>query len=375
MLSHVVSTPLDWVWVASGVHPAGANASGAVTFAGLVEGDHVNLVAATAPTSFAQASVGNLGLFRVVRVAAGEVFGAGGTVWIENPDAVAETAEVAIRGLAYDSLLPGDRVSVSHAGWGADNAGEWVVSAVGTGAGTTTPQFVTTGRFRVSVAERQPVPVTSPAAALGTNAALTTVREGAASRMTKRVVALSPNADPGFADVRLDTAAGSRLLSAANETVLFAADRLGFPTGEVPGHDAYQQGAGLVGEVNRIVYGDPTDEETYPGVVAEGASVIVSGPTVRRIAVSLLVSALTRFARADVAARVRSAVAAVVNRAGVGESIPLSAIVTAAGRVQGVSAVTVLSPRYDATNAVIAVSATEKPRVLDLEADVSVSFA
>jgi hypothetical protein len=353
--------------------PPGVNTNGVVTFAGLLEGDYVRLAAAAAPTSYAQGSVANQGIFRVVRVAAGDVFGAGGTVWIENTDAVAETAEFRVQGLAYDSVLPGDVISIGHDVWNHANRGDWVVELVGAAAGTTAP-YVTTTVLKVGTATRTPAPV-SGAPALGTaGAAATLVAEGTPGKLLKRVVALSPNAAAGYVDVRLDSAAGSRLLAASLGTVLYGMDRLAFPTGVRPGHDGYRASVGLVGAVNRVLYGDPTDPATYPGVVAEGAVVLVGGPTVRRVGVSLLIRALTTFQRSDVAARVRAAVAAVINRAGAGESIAISAIVAAAKAVQGVSSVTVLAPTYDASHDRVEVAATEKARVLDPERDVTISF-
>ena len=66
-----------------------------------------------------------------------------------------------------------------------------------------------------------------------------------------------------------------------------ALDKLSFPTGLYSGVDGYAFSTGLIGEANRVVYGDPDDEATYPGMAAAGATVLTSGPLVKRIKLAL----------------------------------------------------------------------------------------
>ena len=73
--------------------------------------------------------------------------------------------------------------------------------------------------------------------------------------------------------------------------------------------------------------------------------------------------------------RVRSAVATVVNQTGQGTPVALSAIITAAQKVVGVIAATILSPAYNATSDLIPVQPYEKPLVLDLDQDIQISFS
>jgi uncharacterized phage protein gp47/JayE len=77
----------------------------------------------------------------------------------------------------------------------------------------------------------------------------------------------------------------------------------------------------------------------------------------------------------DIASRVRSVVASVINKSGVGESVAISDIVAAASKVNGVLAVAVLSPTYSASSDLIPVQPYEKPLVLSLDQDVTISFA
>jgi uncharacterized phage protein gp47/JayE len=362
--------------------PAGLNGDGAMQVMTFSEGDYVRFTVPTAPTPFDDlsehvAASANQGIYRVVRVIRyGEGAGVGGAVWIENELGVEETAECRIYGYSYDSVMPGDVVSVSTDLWGGSaNRGDWVVEAVGVDAGVPDPQFVSSTKLKVSVASRRPTPVGSPTAALGADSQKVLVVEGAPSTLLKRVVAAIPDQNDGaFATVRMSSGRLSRLISESLGTVLSPVDKLGFPTDVVPGVDGYKASVGLVGESNRVAYGDPADPATYPGVVAAGAKVIVQGPVVKRVQVSLQIRTLSGFALPDVATRVRSAVASVVNQTGVGRSIALSDVVRSAAAVQGVSAVAVLSPQYNSGNDSIPVSANEKLLVLDLDRDVLVSF-
>lgn len=355
--------------------PAGANADGAVTFAGLLEGDYLQVTAAGTPTSFRQAATNNLGLFRVVRVAAGEVFGAGGTVWIENALGVEETSEMTVRGIAFDSVLPGDTLQVSHDLWGHANRGTWTVEAVGVAVGTSTPQFANTVTLKVSTADRTPAVVTSPAPALGLSSSLTVLAEGVPGHMVRRVVnVVMDPADGALSLVRLDTNAYSRILGAPQGTVLHTLDKLGFSTSRAKGTDGYAASVGLVGAVNRVIVGDPTDQASYPGVAAAGTRVLVQAPALKRLQISLLVRAVSGFASEDLAQRIREVVVAEVNRVGVGEPVALGRVVREAQAVQGVVAVTVLSPPYDASHDVVSVARDEKPLILSTS-DVTITFS
>lgn len=80
-------------------------------------------------------------------------------------------------------------------------------------------------------------------------------------------------------------------------------------------------------------------------MIAAGANVNIQGPLIHRVQVSLALRRSSSGA-ADIKDKVRSAVASVVNSTGVGEPVAISDIVTAAQSVNGVTAVTVLSPSW-----------------------------
>ena len=348
--------------------PTGLNA-GSVTLAGLQVGDWLRVKAATAPTSFAQVSATNIGIYPVVAVdLTGEVYSEGGTIWIEAPDAVEEVTECDLQGYSYDSVMPGDTISISHDVWGASNIGTWDVTDVGTAFTSTTKLTLTSANT--------PVPVTAPTAALGTtNVKLTQVLEGTPSSMVAKITSIEHDSTDGaYSLVKLTPNTMSRLINQTNGSVLYAADKLGYPTTLQQGVDGYRVGVGLIGETNRVIFGDSSDPITYPGVVALGAKVVVEPPQVRRITIALQIRTSLGYHQTDIASRVRSAVAAEINQIGVGQPVSFSGIIQAASTVQGVVAVTILSPTYDSIHDVITLTSAEKPMVLDLDNDVSVSF-
>lgn len=347
--------------------PKGANST---VPTGLTEQTYLYLTAATAPTTaLAQLATANRGVHRVLRVA--DTTDAL-TAWIEAPAAVEEVAVCRAKVLTADSMVPGDVWAVSTDRFGTGNKTTWVVTEVG--AATPGAEQYADASFVVDT-------TTTPAAAMtlpttfGADAALVQHREGVPARLVKRVVTVAPNQDDAtYADVQLDTAVGYGKISAGAGSVLTALDKLAFPPGVFVGVDGYAYNTGLLEEANRVVYGDPDDEATYPGYAAAGATVLTAGPFVKRVKVALALRVQSGLASDDIAGRVKSAVATAVNQAGIGEAIAISDLVNAAASVAGVVAVSVVSPTYSSTADVIAVAPQEKPLVLDLDADVTVSF-
>jgi hypothetical protein len=149
--------------------------------------------------------------------------------------------------------------------------------------------------------------------------------------------------------------------------------KLAFDTVINKGIDAYKYNTGLIAEVNRIVYGDPRDNTTYPGVAAAGAEIFIKPPLVRRIEVSINVRIKTGVPFTAITEEVRSSVAALINANPVGQAIPISNIVSTVGSIVGIQAVAISSPQYDAQNDVIKISAGEKALILDIISDIIVS--
>jgi uncharacterized phage protein gp47/JayE len=154
---------------------------------------------------------------------------------------------------------------------------------------------------------------------------------------------------------------------------LTAMSKLAFDTGISKGVDSYKYNIGLIAEANRIVYGDPRDNTTYPGVAAAGAEIFIKSPLVKRIEVSISVRVKTGIPFTTIVEEVRNSVAALINSNPVGQYIPISNIVSTVGAIVGVQAVAISSPQYSPENDVIRVNAGEKSLILDIISDITVA--
>jgi hypothetical protein len=298
----------------------------------------------------------------------------GGTsVWIENAAGVAQAlAEARIEFYGADSVMPGDVLSISTSLWDgtASNKGSYVVTEVGNaGSGVFANSAYVTVAALLS-------PVAGPTAALGASYRQVQVVEGAPTRLIKQILSIAPNqVDGSLYDVKFTTGGLYNRIGATPGSVLTVLDKLAFPAGVNTGVDGYQHTIGLIAEVNKVIAGDPSDDATYPGVAAAGATVNVLGPLVKRIQVTLSVRIRSGASTQDIAARVKSAVASVINKTGIGQPIALSDLTTAAGKVGGVVSVVMISPAASAASDLISVQPFEKPLVLNVDQDVLVSFA
>jgi hypothetical protein len=319
------------------------------SLAGVSEGDWV-----TVSVGSGTISSGNTGTFRIVRID-----NTAKAFWVENSNAIPEVGTCDLWFLTYDSILPGDVVSIGSSIWGAGNQKDWVVSSIDSGNQLTFKVSGSTSTFSVVTA-------------LGSAAPLVRCIEGAPTSLIKQIRCINTNSSNlSYVDVKFETAAGYRQVGPVAGTSIIALDKLGFPTSLALGIDGYRYNTGLIGEANKVLYGDPSDTATYPGVVA--TEVNISGPLTKRIEVALSIRTKSGASTQDVSSRVKSAVAAIINAAGVGEAISISDIVSAAQSVNGVQAVTILSPTYSVGNDLISVQPYEKPLVGNIDQDITVS--
>lgn len=249
------------------------------------------------------------------------------------------------------------------------------------GAVVSTVTHTLTGRefqnayvFKVNTDSKTPTAISTPGA-LGAQSPLVQCIEAKPGRFIKLVDSISPHPTTSTQHVvKVLNNNNYQYISSAAGSIISALDKLAFPTSIITGVDGYRAATGLIAEVNKVIYGDPGDTSTYPGVAAAGAIINISGPLVKRVQVALSIRVKSGVKIEDVEDRIKSAVASVINKTGIGETIALSAIITAASKVTGVVAVTITSPTYTATNDIIPVQPNEKPQVLDLDADIQVSF-
>ena len=187
---------------------------------------------------------------------------------------------------------------------------------------------------------------------------------------------LLASAQPGAPSRTLivfDTNAVYEKIDEAAAVGLTSISKVEFNTVVRKGLDSYRYNTGLIAEANRIIYGDPRDPSTYPGVGAAGAEIFVREPLTRRIQVSVDVRINTGVPFAQTAEQVRTSVGSLVNSNPVGQPIAISAIVSAVYAIPGIKAVSISSPQYDSTHDIIFIAPSEKARIIDPILDISVS--
>jgi uncharacterized phage protein gp47/JayE len=190
----------------------------------------------------------------------------------------------------------------------------------------------------------------------------------------KKIDFISTNPDnSNIKSVVFDSQFQANKINQVARATFSSLSKLNFPLEIYKGVDSYRYHTGLIGEANRIVYGDPRDNTTYPGVGAAGAEIFIKAPLVRRVEVSIAVRVRTGVPFVTVAEEVRNSVAALINSNPVGQPIAISNIISTVDAILGVRAVSISSPLYDTQNDIIRINANEKALVLDAIADVLVS--
>lgn len=336
------------------------------SLSGVQEGDWVHI---SSVISSGDVSTRNQGLFRVVRVDTTTK-----TFWIENENAKDETVLTDLAFLTYDSIVPGDKLAINTTDWNVDNVGTWTIAAIDLStynASNTNNRW----KFTLDVSSRAPVAVVTPGpAALGTSSNLVQVLEPSPSSLIKKIHQIAVNPlDSDLMDIKFETSSGVNKVSEAAGTVVESLDKLGFSIDLTSGIDGYKHNTGLIEEANKVGYGVESDPATYPGVIAAGANVNIQAAPVRRVQISVAVRRAS-VGTSDIKDKVRSAIASVVNKAGVGQPVAIGAIVAAAQAVNGVISVTPLSPSLSPGSDLISIQPFEKALVLSLDEDVLISF-
>jgi hypothetical protein len=200
------------------------------------------------------------------------------------------------------------------------------------------------------------------------------VQEGTPYYGYKRSVLVSsqPSA-PSRSLVVFDTNAQYSKIDEAAGVQINSLNKMDFNTVIRKGLDSYSHNTGLIAEANRIIYGDPRDPTTYPGVGAAGTDIFVREPLTRRIQVSINVRLNTGVPFAQTADQVRSSISSLINSNPIGVSIAISSIISVVNAISGLRAVSISSPQYDAANDLIFISPGEKARIIDPTTDISVS--
>lgn len=186
------------------------------------------------------------------------------------------------------------------------------------------------------------------------------------------LVATQPGS-PYRNQIVFDTNAQYSKINEAASVSIVSLNKSDYTTTIKKGLDSYRYNTGLIAEANRIIYGDPRDPSTYPGVGAAGAEIFVAEPLARRVQVSIDVRINTGVPFAQTAEQVRTSVSSLINSNPIGQPISISSIVSAVNSIPGVRAVAISSPQYDSTHDIIFIAPSEKARIIDPTLDVSVN--
>lgn len=332
------------------------NGGGLPTITGYGPGDYLVVSNDGITDTVSQA---NIGTFIITAMDEAET-----TFYFENPNGVEERAIASINEITRDSLMPGDKIVVGSDVWGVLNRRTFTVDSVGYVSDDLAPTFTTV---------ETPAPVSS--LIFGPKPTVQ-VQSGRLHSFIKTINSIVPlTEDPTYSVISFVKDANDTTMDAIGENYgsqLSALCKLAFPVVTSIGTDGYAHSVGLVGEADKVMYGYETDPVSYPGVVAAGSNINISGPLVKRIQVGL--SLRVRGTVSTVFEAVRGAVATFVNNSKVGESIAISDIISVASSIGGVEAVSVASPAYTTTADRITVQPYEKPLVLQPELDITLTL-
>lgn len=323
-----------------------------VTTTGFVETTHA--VAGTMPAPFTIQIVqsGRVTFLEAINPAAvtqATVLVTGGVLQVHRPQ---------MQFSEYDASAAGDKFVVTGSVLGTSNAGSYVIFKV-----LNRDSAIVTGTI---------ANVTN--VSLNGNETAVFIQEGVAYTGYKHVFLSS--AQPGAPTrnlLLLDTNAQYEKVNESAGVGMTSLSKLNFTTTIRSGLDSYRYNTGLIAEANRIIYGDPRDPVTYPGVGAAGADIFVREPLDRRIQVSIDIRILTGVPFAQTSDQVRTSIGSLVNSNPVGSPISISSIISAVNAIPGVRAVAIDSPQFDSTHDLIFVAPNEKARIIDPSVDISVS--
>lgn len=272
------------------------------------------------------------------------------------------------------SILLCNRPQISFSEYEATTVGDQFVA---TGDILTTPNA---GVYTIAqVIDQDTIVVTSsmvPVTNISLNGRETEVyvQEGIAYTGYKHAVLVSAQPGAPARDyVVFDSNNQYEKINQASGVALTSLNKMNYATTVRKGLDSYRYNTGLIAEANRIIYGDPRDDQTYPGVGAAGAEIFVREPLTRRIQVSINIRIATGVPFAQIAEQVRTSVSSLVNSNDVGRSIAISDIVAVVNVISGARAVTISFPQYDTTHDIIKLAPSEKARIIDPTTDISVS--
>lgn len=258
----------------------------------------------------------------------------------------------------YDATVPGDEIVITNNAFNANNIGTFSV---------------------IQVLNRDTVIVKSnlqPVTNISLNGIVSSlfVEEGVPYSGYKQILYAIPQ--PGtttLTSMAFTTNAQYDKINQAALVQMVALNKMNYSTIIKNGLDSYRYNTGLIQVANQIIYGDPRDTTTFPGVGAAGAEIFVRGPLIRRIQVALAIRLNTGVPFAQTVQQVQNTVTSLVNSNNLGEPLAISSILAAVSAIPGILAVSISFPNYSVNNDLIVLSTGEKALIIDPTTDVSVS--
>lgn len=146
--------------------------------------------------------------------------------------------------------------------------------------------------------------------------------------------------------------------SESNVTSLTSLGKIGYSTDIITGVDGYLFYTGLLQKVQRIIDGFEPDSANFPGTKAIGSAIETLPPLPRKVTVSLDVTTQDGVNLTEISDELKSVVINYVTDLGVGEDVILSDIIVRIKNVDGVAAVTFITPEPSEER--ISISSDEK---------------
>lgn len=298
----------------------------------------------------------NQGSYRVIRTN-------NHSIWYENSDSAEEeqtcTSNSNLVFYQYEATVPGDKLVVNGLVLGAGNAGSYRIIQV-----VSQTVVVVSGLISSQTATN-----------LAGNSSSLSIEEGTKYTGYKQVAFVS--AQPGvanFNNIVFNTSPQFEKIDLSAGVALTSLGKLDFPTTIRTGIDSYNYDTGLIGEANRVVYGDPRDQITYPGVEAAGTDIFIREPLLRRIQIALAIRTAIGISFAQITSQIQSSVYSLIQANPLGESIDLSQIVETVRLIPGVTSVVITSPEYTVSQDEIQLVTGEKAFIANPITDISVSL-
>lgn len=119
--------------------------------------------------------------------------------------------------------------------------------------------------------------------------------------------------------------------------------------GASPSVGAYTYSSGLGAYTQRVINGDPTDFDDFPGLRAAGTKVVVTAPVVLSQTFTMQVLPARGFTDADVEDAVTTAVETYINSLGIGDNVIIAEIIAAVKNLSNIDDITMINPTANVT--------------------------